>query len=145
MNNIQYCRGTWQKSARNIRYSGNTVECELRSPSGKWIPNQLRFFPRYEYENINGRFGWNNFRNNFSKQSIMAISTLKQQITYYGLSEHMETIDQTISNVDKNTIIIFFIINSYSCFIAVTTVKENKLLPTNFINSFLVTFFELLF
>jgi len=65
MNNLQqYCRGSWYKSAKNIRYNGNTLECELLSIDGEWIPNELRFFDQYEYTNTNGHFEWNNFKNN---------------------------------------------------------------------------------
>jgi hypothetical protein len=66
MNNLtpqQDCKGSWYHSARNIRYNGNTLKCELRSIDGKWIPNELRFFNQYEYANINGRFEWNNCKN----------------------------------------------------------------------------------
>ena len=50
------CKGTWKNSARNIKYNGDKVECELKTKNGNWIKNQLKFFPNYEYSNNNGIF-----------------------------------------------------------------------------------------
>ena len=52
------CKGSWKETAQNIVYNENIVECELRSINGNWIYNKLKFFPEYEYHNINGRFQW---------------------------------------------------------------------------------------
>jgi hypothetical protein len=66
----QYCRGEWHNSAINIRYNENTLECELLSNDGIYIPNKLRFFHQYEYENKNGHFEWSNFKNNVEFNNI---------------------------------------------------------------------------
>ena len=52
------CKGSWIFSARNIRYNGDILECELRTCNGSWIKNILRFNPNYEYSNNNGRFNY---------------------------------------------------------------------------------------
>ena len=50
------CKGSWKKTARNIKYNKDTVECELKAKNGNWIKNQLKFFPNYEYSNNDGIF-----------------------------------------------------------------------------------------
>jgi hypothetical protein len=106
MNNREYCIGSWKNSARNIKYNGNTVECELRSPNGKWIPNQLRFFTQYEYENINGRFGWNNFRNNveYNNTSHEHISRRYKRISIQRCLENLNNDYDNWFEVEKEYI-----------------------------------------
>jgi len=55
-------KGSWMKSARNIKVHGQTLECELRNSKGEWIPNRVYMFP-YEYTNLNGNFYWQNCTN----------------------------------------------------------------------------------
>ena len=64
MDNLeQPCKGSWIYSARNIKYDGNIIDCELCAINGQWIRNRLLFFPQYEYNNINGKFEWDNCAN----------------------------------------------------------------------------------
>jgi len=69
-NNEQYCKGSWIHSARNIKYNGNILECDLAAINDEWIPNKLQFFPQYEYTNIDGRFEWDNCRNNVEVNNV---------------------------------------------------------------------------
>jgi hypothetical protein len=55
-------KGSWIKSARNIKVDGRTLDCELRNSKGEWIPNRVHMFP-YEYTNIDGKFRWENCTN----------------------------------------------------------------------------------
>lgn len=64
------CRGSWKNSARNIKYDGNILHCELRSINGNYIQNKLQFFPQYEYHNIDGKFEWENCKNNVELNNI---------------------------------------------------------------------------
>ena len=77
------CKGSWKDSARNIKYNGNIIECELCAINGEYIPNCLHFFPQYEYSNINGRFEWANCRNNveFNNTSNEHICKRYKEIT----------------------------------------------------------------
>jgi hypothetical protein len=79
----QVCKGSWYYSARNIRYNGNIIDCELKNIEGKYIQNQFYFFPNYEYHNINGKIEWNNCRNNveFNNFSHEHISRRYKEIT----------------------------------------------------------------
>ena len=76
MDNLeQPCKGSWIYSARNIKYDGNIVDCELCANNRQWIPNRLLFFPQFEYNNINGKFEWDNCTNgvivnNYSHEHI---------------------------------------------------------------------------
>jgi hypothetical protein len=50
------CKGSWKDSARNIKYNGDTVECELKAKNGNWIKNKLKFSEHYLYNNNDGKF-----------------------------------------------------------------------------------------
>lgn len=58
------CKGSFIRSAKNIRYNDNIIECDLATMNGNWIRNKLKFFPQFDYTNINGKFEWNNCKNN---------------------------------------------------------------------------------
>jgi hypothetical protein len=58
------CKGSWKLSSNNIKYTGNILDCNLRAINGDYIPNKIYFFPEYEYSNIDGKFEWNNCKNN---------------------------------------------------------------------------------
>ena len=71
MDNFQKeCRGSWKGSAKNIKYNGNTLKCDLQKENGDYIPNELYFFPDLEYQNIDGKFEWNNCKNNVEFDNI---------------------------------------------------------------------------
>ena len=50
------CRGSWKSTAKDIVYNGNNLKCKLKTRKGKWLKNEITFFPQYEYHNIDGRF-----------------------------------------------------------------------------------------
>ena len=70
------CKGSWKDSAKNIRYNGDTVECELKAKNGNWIKNKLRFSPNYEYSNNDGNFECYNFKGTWKNSA--------RNITYNG-------------------------------------------------------------
>jgi hypothetical protein len=64
------CRGSWSLTAKDISYNGNILKCKLRTKKGKWLKNEITFFPQYEYHNIDGRFEWDNCKNGVNFKSI---------------------------------------------------------------------------
>jgi hypothetical protein len=59
------CNGTFKDTARNIVYfDNNMVRCDLLADDGMWVHNIFKFFPQYEYYNVNGKIEWTNCRNN---------------------------------------------------------------------------------
>jgi hypothetical protein len=68
------CKGSWKNSARNIKYNGDTVECELKAQNGNWITNKLKFSSHYNYHNFNGKFyaddEYNNIRGKFNNNNM---------------------------------------------------------------------------
>ena len=52
------CKGSWINSAKNVKYDGNLLECELSRFDGTWEKNKLTFSNEFEYSNVNGRFQW---------------------------------------------------------------------------------------
>lgn len=85
------CKGTWQNSARNIKYDQNTVTCELRNHHGEYIKNQLTFFPNYEYENVDGKFEWPNCRNGVELNHVShdSISRRYKEVTIKQCLENL--------------------------------------------------------
>lgn len=64
------CRGSWKLTAKDIVYNGNNLKCKLKTRKGKWLKNEITFFPQYEYHNIDGRFEWDNCMNGVNFKSI---------------------------------------------------------------------------
>jgi hypothetical protein len=85
------CKGTWQNSARNIKYDQNKLTCELRNHHGEYIKNQLLFFPHYEYENVDGKFEWPNCRNGVELNHVShdSISRRYKEVTIKQCLEHL--------------------------------------------------------
>tara|TARA_B110000037_G_scaffold171844_1_gene195155 strand:+ start:364 stop:1230 length:867 start_codon:yes stop_codon:yes gene_type:complete len=84
------CKGSWKETAQNIVYNENIVECELRSINGNWIYNKLKFFPEYEYHNINGRFQWI-----FDNSILFLIMNMKKN------SERWSIMEKNFENINK--------------------------------------------
>jgi hypothetical protein len=66
------CIGSWEKSARNIKYNGNLLKCELKKKNGSWQYNELYFIPNIEYHNIDGFF---NKPQNIKNKWIVLLTT----------------------------------------------------------------------
>jgi hypothetical protein len=58
------CNGSFINSAKNITYNNNIIQCELKTINGNWTKNKLTFFPQIDYTNVDGKFEWNNCKNN---------------------------------------------------------------------------------
>jgi hypothetical protein len=85
------CKGSWKASARNIKYNGKRLECELRTNHGDYIPNQLDFLPDIFYENINGHFEWSNCKNGVELNNISHehICRRYKEITIHECLDHL--------------------------------------------------------
>ncbi len=83
-------RGSWMKSARNIKVEGHTLECELRNTKGEWIPNRIHMFP-YAYTNVDGKFEWQNFNNQveLNNTSHLHISRRYKRVTLQRCFENL--------------------------------------------------------
>lgn len=52
---IQPCKGSWKKSAKDIEYIRNGwIEAKLKKKDGKYVHDVWAYNPKFEYENING-------------------------------------------------------------------------------------------
>jgi hypothetical protein len=58
------CNGSWKETAKDIQYNGNILECKLKRINEEYIYDRLRFLPNYQYHNIDGKFEWDNCKNN---------------------------------------------------------------------------------
>jgi hypothetical protein len=74
------CKGSWKDSARNIRYNGDTVECELKAKNGNWIKNKLKFNNNYLYHNNDGKFTTDSIYIFYQHNNTVIIN--KQTYTY---------------------------------------------------------------
>jgi hypothetical protein len=83
-------KGSWMKSARNIKVHGKTLECDLRNSKGEWIPNRVYMFP-YEYINVDGTFHWENCMNQVELNNTTHphISRRHKQITVQRCLENL--------------------------------------------------------
>jgi len=82
-------KGSWIKSARNIKVYENTVDCELKNIKGEWIPNRVYRFP-FEYTNMNGNIQWKNCTNHVVMNSTnhVDISRRHKKISVQRCLEH---------------------------------------------------------
>jgi len=74
------CKGSWKNSARNIKYNGDTVYCELKAKNGNWIKNQLKFHNNYLYNNNDGKFTTDSIYIFYQHNNTVIIN--KQTYTY---------------------------------------------------------------
>ena len=64
---LEDIKGPWINTATNITINGNMLNCELQTNDGNWVPRSLYIFTKYNYNNNNGNFEWDNFRNGVTK------------------------------------------------------------------------------
>jgi hypothetical protein len=100
------CKGSWKASARNIKYNGRSIECELQNIKGEYVPNQMDFFPNFFYENIDGRFEWNQCKNGveFNNLSHEHISRRYKEIKITHCLEYLTNEYDSWFHIEKKII-----------------------------------------